>query len=290
MLPLELVFENPTAPCATLLSTARPISQSAGRGAMGEGKLTIDPDTNVDTSYRSMPSRNLAVIIINASKPWLKATEPSIIQIMRIMRHFFDSSLMLDAIQNHSTTRHGFPDGHEIFVNIQMSNVASYVFVLFFEEFFKLQNETLSQHHNIYWFILGVPVSSLSKSTRSSAINRDKLIEMVILTAQYMQIQDDYVDTATSTAMIYEKAVYGQDLDEGKFSFPVIHMFSQSSKRQLLEAIFTERLRQGTMPMAHKRLLWDEMASVGSASIIEKQLGEKKYNFRLILEFLSVEN
>jgi hypothetical protein len=67
---------------------------------------------------------------------------------------------------------------------------------------------------------------------------------------------------------IYEKVANGEDLDEGKLSLPVIHMFSQSPKRQLLEAIFTERLRQGTMPMEHKRLLWDEMASVGSASIV----------------------
>jgi hypothetical protein len=35
---------------------------------------------------------------------------------------------------------------------------------------------------------------------------------------------------------IYEKVVNGEDLDEGKFSLPVIHMFSQSPKRQLLEA------------------------------------------------------
>jgi hypothetical protein len=80
-------------------------------------------------------------------------------------------------------------------------------------------------------------------------------------------------------------------------------MFSQSPKRQLLEAIFTERLRQGTMPMEHKRLLWNEMASVGSASIVgeswktsepkslpdlgrsRKQLGAKNYK-----EFFSMEN
>jgi hypothetical protein len=52
--------------------------------------------------YRSILSRNLAAIIINALKPWLKATEASIIQITRIMRYLFDSSLMLDDIQNHS--------------------------------------------------------------------------------------------------------------------------------------------------------------------------------------------
>jgi hypothetical protein len=60
--------------------------------------------------------------------------------------------------------------------------------------------------------------------------------------------------------------------------------------------------------MEHKRLLWDEMESVGSVKYcwgikedvrakvltglekIEKQLGEKNYNFRLILEFFSMEN
>ncbi|KAJ5320180.1 terpenoid synthase [Penicillium antarcticum] len=35
--------------------------------------------------YRSMPSRNLAAIIINALNLWLKAPEASIIQISKIM-------------------------------------------------------------------------------------------------------------------------------------------------------------------------------------------------------------
>ncbi|OGE53734.1 hypothetical protein PENARI_c007G10729 [Penicillium arizonense] len=161
--------------------------------------------------------------------------------------------------------RHGFPVAHEIFGISQASNAASYLFVLAFEESFKLQNQTLSQrllataeeYLHMVCLKAGGNIRLLihviyAESTHSRAINRDKLIELVITAAQYMQSQDDYVDT--STAMIYEKVANGEDLDEGKFSLPVIHMFSQSPKRQLLEAIFTERLRQGTMPMEHKRL------------------------------------
>ncbi|KAJ5747605.1 terpenoid synthase [Penicillium nucicola] len=321
-------LEDSATICATLLSKARPGPQSTDHGAMDGGRVARDPDIDFLMGpieyYRSMPSRNLAAIIINALNPWLKASEASIIQISKIMRHVFDSSLMLDDIQDHSTMRHGFPVAHEIFGVSQTSNAASYLFVLVFDEFFKLQNPTLSQRFlgelknlhigqslDLHWSHSGkCPTAEeyLHMVRLSNAIDCDELIELVILTAQYMQIRDDYVDTTTSTGMIYEKVVNGEDLDEGKFSLPVIHMFSHSPKRQLVEAIFIERLRQGKMPMEHKRLVWDEMESVGSAQYcraimedirakvltrlekIEEQFGEKNYNFRLILEFFSMEN
>jgi hypothetical protein len=40
---------------------------------------------------------------------------------------------------------HGFPVAHEIFGISQTSNAASYLFILAFEESFKLKNQTLSQ-------------------------------------------------------------------------------------------------------------------------------------------------
>jgi ophiobolin F synthase len=98
-----------------------------------------------------------------------------------------------------------------------------------------------------------------------------------------------------------------EDLDEGKFSLPLIHLLQNSKRRRMLENLLQERGRKGQMSMDLKKLVLDEMEQTGSLEFtrntlldmeadigglverVEGQTGVGNYVLRLMLDRLRID-
>jgi geranylgeranyl pyrophosphate synthase len=99
-----------------------------------------------------------------------------------------------------------------------------------------------------------------------------------------------------------------EDLDEGKFSLPLIHLLTHTKRLHLLESLLCERAYHGNgMTLEMKQLVYKEMENSGSLDFtkrylvelesmilrqmaaLEQQSGAKNYVLRLVFDKLRIE-
>lgn len=133
------------------------------------------------------------------------------------------------------------------------------------------------------------------------------LNSMMTLLGRYFQIRDDY-NNLVSADYIAAKG-FCEDLDEGKFSLPLIHALRISQKqKQRLRAILQERRHNGSgMCVEMKSLVLEMLRDAGSLEYVrqvlkeledaidaeirrvEEIVGEENFVFRLLVERLKVD-
>ncbi|KAG7005402.1 hypothetical protein G7Y79_00020g049300 [Physcia stellaris] len=164
-------------------------------------------------------------------------------------------------------------------------NSAEYLFVAALNEVRKLDNpESLSvfieelrylyvgQSYDLYWTRnVSCPseedylrmIDQTRLMTAESPRQRTKDISSLItLIGRYFQIRDDY-QNLVSPDYTKQKG-FCDDLDEGKFSFPLIHALENSSNKIQLLSILHERRNVGSLSFELKRVLLNHMGETKS--------------------------
>ncbi|PWY80802.1 terpenoid synthase [Aspergillus sclerotioniger CBS 115572] len=327
-------FDEHTATCATLLKGS----------SLGNEKHSFLSNIEISAkdSYheilkqpiqylRSVPSKNVRGTIIQALNVWLKAPETAASQVEGIIGHLHDSSLLLDDIQDNSELRRGCPATYRVFGVPQTINAATFALTLAFEkaaplmQIEEVRNLHLGQAMDLHWtrcgqcptiteymemnrlktgalFCLASHLLYIHGTFPAETIQQTDLTDLMTLLGQYFQARDDYINLAS--AKYQKEKGFAQDLDEGKFSLPLIHVMTHSPNQVLLRNILCERARDSGLSNDLKKLILNEMREQDSLEfteetlrslegkikqqleIIETSTGIKNYVFRFLLDRL----
>ncbi|KAK0645194.1 Geranylgeranyl pyrophosphate synthase atmG [Lasiodiplodia hormozganensis] len=251
--------------------------------------------------------------IISAFNEWLQTPEEKLDVIKRIVEFLHTASLLIDDIQDSSKLRRGLPVAHSIFGVAQTINAANYAFFLAQQELPKLGNprafeifteELLNLHRgqgmDLYWrdsFTCPTEEEYLKMvSNKTGGLFRlaVKLMQMASKTDQdfvpivnvlgiIFQIRDDYLNLQ-SDAYTKNKG-FGEDLTEGKFSFPIIHSIRSNPANIQLSSILQQRTEDDDV----KRFAIQYIASTGSFEYCEQRLEDLTAKAREMAEEMSGE-
>ncbi|RCI17301.1 hypothetical protein L249_2460 [Ophiocordyceps polyrhachis-furcata BCC 54312] len=284
----------------------------------------------------SLPSKNVRSKAIDALNGWYRVPDRSLAAIKSILHLLHSSSLMLDDIEDGSSLRRGKPAAHVLFGVSQTINSANYLFAIALEELSnlssrkaysifasELRNLHLGQGMDLYWtcqvhcpteaeymMMIDGKTGGLfrllgrllqSESPVGSELDIEKLATML---GRYFQIRDDYQNLCS--ADYADQKGFCQDLDEGKFSLPLIHMLGHSQRSQLAWSMLHEGRRTGSIMYESKRLILDMMRQSGSLEytkgvlrklegVIEMEVWKaegimqtRNYMLRLLVESLKI--
>ncbi|TDZ21940.1 Ophiobolin F synthase [Colletotrichum orbiculare MAFF 240422] len=225
---------------------------------------------------RSMPSKGLRSLMVEALDQWLLVDDPELEQIKNIIDLLHNSSLILDDIEDDSPLRRGLPATHTVFGQAQSINSANFMFVQAVQMTQKLNNPAsldtlldeleclfIGQSWDLYWkFHLQVPTEKeylemvdcktgamfrlLARLMfhESSVVSGTQVLqlldEMCRLFGRFFQIRDDFMNLY-STEYSDQKG-FCEDLDEGKMSYPLIMLLWQNpGQRDQIMGIFRQQ-------------------------------------------------
>ncbi|PLB54031.1 terpenoid synthase [Aspergillus steynii IBT 23096] len=252
--------------------------------------------TDPYTYTKSLPGKNTIGKFLHSLKPWFPVSDNSLLVITEIMNMLFTSSLMLDDIEDGSHLRRGLPAAHVKFGLSQTVNSATYLFgkavalagrhlrpecpAVTMNE---LEILTLGQGMDLNWtFLKKCPTVSeylIMIDHKTGGFFRlalqlmqvdadvqpnDNLMHLITLMGRYYQIRDDYQNLASEEYTA--KKGFCDDLSEGKFSFPLIHLLQQSPNADVLRQlpIFGADGQRDEVSEATKLDILDEMKRTGS--------------------------
>ncbi|RDA82765.1 hypothetical protein CP532_2031 [Ophiocordyceps camponoti-leonardi (nom. inval.)] len=284
----------------------------------------------------SLPSKNVRSKAIDALNAWYQVPDSSLTAIKSVLDLLHSSSLMLDDIEDGSSLRRGKPATHMLFGVPQTINSANYLFAIALEELSNLGSEKaysifatelrnlhLGQGMDLYWtchvrcpteaeYMLMIDGKTgglfrlLSRLLRAESEVGSELETEFLSTmlGRYFQIRDDYQNLCS--ADYANQKGFCEDLEEGKFSLPLIHMLRHGRRSQLAWSMLHESRRSGSIMDVSKRLLLDMMRQSGSLEytrgvlrrleeVIEMEIWKaegimqtRNYMLRLVVESLKV--
>ncbi|KID93932.1 Polyprenyl synthetase-related protein, partial [Metarhizium majus ARSEF 297] len=209
---------------------------------------------------QSLPAKGTRNKIAGALNVWLNVPEESMTIIKRVIDMLHGSSLVLDDIQDSSSLRRGMPATHTIFGLSQAVNSASYQITRALNEVLKLGGtgyiEIVLQTGDLFRMLFRL----LDAASRSE-INPE-LGGLVTLLGRHFGIRDDYQNLCSSEYT--DQKGFCEDLDEGKFSLPMIHALQclPESQRMILHNL--QRKVNGGPSIEHKQLILQLLRRSGS--------------------------
>ncbi|KAL9609842.1 MAG: hypothetical protein Q9167_005409 [Letrouitia subvulpina] len=295
----------------------------------------------------SLPSKGFRDQAIDSLNTWLKVPAKSTKMIKDVVKMLHSASLMLDDIEDGSLLRRGKPSTHNIYGNAQTINSATYQYTeatrlaaelnntaclhIFVEE---TQQLYVGQSYDLYWTHNAIcPTMSdyfkmVDKKTGGlfRVLTRlmvaespvfaknpvsDDLNLLSCLIGRFFQIRDDYQNLAS--ADYAKQKGFAEDLDEGKYSFTMIHCIQSvesnpvfASDAMHLRAFLMKRRFDGRLSNEAKREVLGIMKKTKSLEYtlgvlrelhglldrevrsLEAKLGEENFTFKLMLEMLKV--
>ncbi|PSN71887.1 geranylgeranyl pyrophosphate synthase [Corynespora cassiicola Philippines] len=296
---------------------------------------------------RSLPSKGVRSMLTEALNVWIQAPRKSVKAVEQLIRLLHDASLILDDIEDDSPLRRGKAATHLVFGHSQAINSANFMFVQAVQQARKLSNphavdivlqelECLhfGQSWDLFWkhnlispteeaymkmvdsktgglfrMLLQLIVGESEQAPKCGA---ERLTRLVALLGRFFQVRDDYVNLKSDTYA--EQKGFCEDLDEGKFSYPIVH-FLQHAPAELrahVISIFRQRPSggsgRGTTPVSRevKQHVLDLLESAGTLEAVlelirqmeveivteignlEEITGESNPMLRLVIERLSV--
>ncbi|KAK5624891.1 hypothetical protein RRF57_000607 [Xylaria bambusicola] len=254
----------------------------------------------------SMPSKGVRHMVIDGIQFWLSVSQQSTAIIRSVINTIHTSSIMLDDVQDGSQLRRGNPSAHIIFGEAQTINAATFQYVQATAEIRRLTNPLcldifieemrrlfIGQGLDLHWTDR-VMCPSLTEylqmvdGTRLMAAespHRDQadMEHLCRLLGRYYQIRDDYqnlvseevvISSGPKVAKIADKLQYTaqkgfcEDLDEGKFSLPLIHALAHTDKAIHLQGLLHERRRKGRLTKEQKQYILSQMHDAGSLTYV----------------------
>jgi len=213
-------------------------------------------------------------------------------------------SLMLDDVQDNSPLRRGKPSTHCIFGMPVTVNSATYQIVDVLSRMWdfgdtestkvvidEMKRLLIGQGHDLTWTnLVSTPTmdeylrmvdgktGGLFRMTSKLMIVQSKcptkpvnLDRLMILFGRFFQIRDDYVNLIS--AQYTQTKGFCEDLDEGKYSFILIHALSANPRiRTLLQSMLIQRRVAGNAPVEHKNLIIKLLHESGSLEYTTKVL------------------
>ncbi|KAJ5491746.1 geranylgeranyl pyrophosphate synthase [Penicillium diatomitis] len=225
----------------------------------------------------SSPSKGTRSGLIGAFNTWIGASTDSTTTLTDIIRILHDASLLIDDVQDDSKMRRGNPAAHTIFGMPQTVNSGLFMFTEAVEEARRFKNELsmdilldtlqrlyLGQSWDLYWKhnlrcpskeeylhmvdnktgsmfrmiarLLQAESEAGSDFESSSEVNFDKL---TLLFGRFFQIRDDYMNL--KSAKYSDQKGFCEDFDEGKYSFPIVHLLCHHPQyRDYVTGIFRQ--------------------------------------------------
>jgi geranylgeranyl pyrophosphate synthase len=131
------------------------------------------------------------------------------------------------------------------------------------------------------------------------------LENLVTVIGLLFQIRDDYQNL--HSAEYESQKGFCEDLDEGKFTFPLIHCFRTDPDNVIVREILQQRRDAGSLPREAKLLMRQEMEKTGSMEYtrttmarlhaqiedevdwLEAAFDQKNWSLRFMLQKLKVE-
>ncbi|KAI9768777.1 MAG: hypothetical protein M1839_003962 [Geoglossum umbratile] len=293
------------------------------------------------TYIQSLPSKGVRSSLVEALNIWLLVPEKPLAVIKEIISVLHNSSLILDDIEDDSPLRRGKTSTHIIFGPAQSTNSANFLYVSAARSILSLEHpETLvilleelqsiftGQSWDLYWkYNLICPTeaeyfSMVDQKTGalfrmllrlmqslSPLVSTHNIEPLVRLMGRYFQIRDDYMNLQSS--VYSQQKGFCEDLDEGKFSYPIVHCLSVSppSTKNIILGLFRRHKSptQQPLPVESKLQILACMKQSGTLEatlgmlkelegeaervigVLEEETGEQNPMMRLLLEGLRVQ-
>ncbi|KAF3384475.1 Geranylgeranyl pyrophosphate synthase atmG [Penicillium rolfsii] len=256
----------------------------------------------------SLPGKDLRSRLITAFNEWLNVPAEKLDLIRRVIELLHTASLLIDDIQDSSKLRRGQPVAHSLFGIAQTINSANNAYFEAQNELHKLNDpravqifteELLRLHRgqgmDLYWrdslicpseeeyldmvadktgglFRLAIKLMQCSSDSTYD------YVPLVDLMGVIFQIRDDYQNLQSGTYI--QNKGFGEDLTEGKFSFPIIHGIRHGAESLQLFNI----LKQKTEDVPVKRYAISIMEAAGSFAYCRARLAELATEARLMLQ------
>ncbi|CAG7916966.1 unnamed protein product [Penicillium olsonii] len=244
---------------------------------------------------------------------WFKIPDEKLEIIKNIVGLLHTASLLIDDIQDSSKLRRGFPVAHSIFGVAQTINSANYAYFQAQHDLLKLgkpesfqayTEELLSLHHgqgmDLHWrdsLVCPTEVQYLDMVSNKTgglfrlAIRLIQLesesdldcVPLVDLLGVIFQIRDDYQNLQST--LYAENKGFGEDITEGKFSYPIIHSISSTPNNPQLLNI----LRQKTEDDNVKKYAISIIESTGSLAYCREKITKLVAEARDLLQAMPIE-
>ncbi|RAH84320.1 terpenoid synthase [Aspergillus japonicus CBS 114.51] len=237
---------NPTKlPKTTLLAPFNPANATAEKICAAPIEYT-----------QSLPGKNTLTRFIDSLAPWFPVKEAYLAPLREITATLFTTILILDDIEDSSPLRRGHPSAHTQFGTAQTVNAATYTLMTltasihqhlgpqalaaFLEE---MQNLGMGQALDLHWtfaatcptveeylemvdlktgslFRLVVRWMSVGAKAGAGEVDGDEdILGVATLLGRYYQVRDDLLNLSGEYTVAKG---WCEDLDEGKFSFPLV--------------------------------------------------------------------
>ncbi|PHH76098.1 hypothetical protein CDD80_1828 [Ophiocordyceps camponoti-rufipedis] len=317
--------DEATAKCSAFYDAAgQTVVQSKENGALSlqNGRVETHEETpgaKLDRTIvlgpiqylQMLPSKNIRGLLIDALRSWLTVPEEALQCLQKVASHLHNASLLLDDIEDDSPLRRGKPSAHRVFGRSQTINSANFLYLMAVEEVFFLSDESrriftdelrnlhVGQSYDLYW----TQTNHCPSFSEYYDMVRLNLCDFLTVLGQFFQIRDDYINL-TSDKYEKQKGI-AEDLDEGKRSFPLIHLLTNSPDRAMMESILQQRWQEGSMSADLKELVLEKMEEAGSLAYtkrildsfsdrartllagLEEQAGSNNYILRYLIERLA---
>ncbi|CAI7646058.1 unnamed protein product [Penicillium glandicola] len=306
------------------------------------GDVIIQKTSEIETTViqapydyiSSLPSKGVRDQAIDALNVWCRVPASKVDRIKLVTNMLHNTSLMLDDMEDGSSLRRGKPSTHTIFGAGQTVNAANYQIIHALEEVQKLgdkesvlifteelKNLYIGQSLDLHWttnvicptvdeyfHMVEHKTGGLFRlfgrllSLHSTNPVKADLTSLLDNFGRYFQTRDDY-SNLTSPEYTKQKG-FCEDLDEGKFSLPVIHMMLSAPSNTVIRNMWTRRLVNDRASLSHKQTILALMKKGGSLqftedaldilhtqveksiSDLEGKFGVQNFQLRLILEIL----
>ncbi|KAJ6018568.1 hypothetical protein N7522_000635 [Penicillium canescens] len=288
---------------------------------------------NPSSYVMALPSKRLREKFICSLNQWFQVPEETVQIIESAVKLLHNGSIMLDDIQDQSPLRRGKPSTHVIYGLEQTMNSAYFLCVQALQEIYSMSHRAvpiyieelkmlhLGQAQELYWTYHGIVPSKedhmkmidgkttslfrmAARLLQSEAkANRNLNISKFVATlGRFFQVRDDYQNLVS--AEYSNSKGFCEDLDEGKFSLPVIHALQEEDNE--LQAIFEQRKRSGKLTHGLKQRILDRLREKGSLDYtfgvlqdlyltvgreldsLEDATGQKNWMLRMLLQHLKV--
>ncbi|KAL2847646.1 isoprenoid synthase domain-containing protein [Aspergillus pseudodeflectus] len=244
---------------------------------------------------QSLPGKRTVGRMIECLQAWFSLPAESIKIISEITTMLFNATLMLDDIQDESQLRRGKPAAHAVFGQAQTINSATYLYVkgsrrlrgvkhadecadalldeletLAFGQALELQwkyqkicpstKQYLVMIDNKTGGFFRLVLRLLEAEAQSQPV--PELMHLLTLLGRYYQIRDDYMNLASDEYTA--KKGFCEDLSEGKFSFPLLHLLQHSPNADIVRGVMFHREDKADLSIEMKQFILAEMKEVGS--------------------------
>ncbi|KOS19818.1 Geranylgeranyl pyrophosphate synthase D [Escovopsis weberi] len=221
-----------------------------------------------------MPTKGVLKATTAALNVWIRAPDASALTIGEVAQHIQQACLLIDDMEDNSSIRRGNPAAHAVFGHAQTLEAANFLFVQTYKQARKMrsqdaidilleevENMMLGQCLDQHWkFELKPPseeeyLNMVDNKTGAffrliirllqaeTAHERAKALDFErfsTLLGRFYQIRDDLMNLRSGVYAELKGSC--EDLDEGKFSYPIVHCLVNSpAHRSHIIGIFRQR-------------------------------------------------